>query len=151
MIVDRAVGAGALLLATLVCLLSAWKYGIGSPNAPGAGFWPFLIAVIMAGLGAELAIRPGRSPLPSTEVNSNWKGFWIALSSMGFFVPVLVPLGYPASMWLLLIVQLRWVEGRSWTTALLVASVAAILSFVVFRLLLHVPLPSGILPLPRNW
>jgi hypothetical protein len=150
MTVDRALGAGALLLASLVGL-SAWKYRIARPHAPGAGFWPFLIAVVMAGLGAALAIRPGRSPIQATGVNSNWKGFWIALASMGFFVPVLVPLGYPALMWLLLMVQLRWVEGRSWTTALLSASVAAIMSFVVFRLLLHVPLPSGILPLPRNW
>jgi putative tricarboxylic transport membrane protein len=150
MTIDRVLGLGALLLAGAVCL-TALGYGIGRPNAPGAGFWPFLVALIMAGLGAALAIRPDRSTPAPSETGANRKGFWIALGSMGLFVPMLVPLGYPTSMVLLLVIQLRWVERRSWTTALLVASAASIVSFGVFRLLLHVPLPAGILPLPRNW
>jgi len=75
----------------------------------------------------------------------------IALATLGFFVLALEPLGYPVTTGLLLLVQFRWVEGRPWRTSLLAAVLAAAVSFVLFRLVLHVPLPTGVLPLPRGW
>ena len=150
MTVDRVLGIAALVLA-LVAGVFAWRFGLGSLNAPGAGAWPLLIGLTMAVLGAVLALRPDRDRPDPVEGQSHWKGFWGALLSMVLFIPALVALGYPVAMWGVLLVQLRWVEGRSWTTAFMVATVAAGGSFGVFRMLLHVPLPAGIVPMPSTW
>ena len=55
--VDRFLGVGAILLAIPVAVAS-WGFGVGSPKSPGAGFWPLLIAFVMAGLGLALILRP---------------------------------------------------------------------------------------------
>ena len=150
MTVDRTLGISALVLAGGVGV-SAWKFGLGTLNSPGAGSWPLLIALVMAVLGSVLLIRPGSDRREAPETPSNWKSFHIALLSMALFVPALIPLGYPVAMWGILLAQLRWVEGRSWATTLAVATAAAVLSFTVFRLLLRVPLPAGVIPIPPTW
>jgi len=46
---------------------------------------------------------------------------------------------------------LRWVESRSWRSSGWIAILTAIISFVLFRVLLRVSLPAGVIPLPRGW
>jgi len=147
---DRILGAAAILLAIPVGV-TAWRWGVGSVQAPGPGFWPLLIAAAMAGLGAALALRPDRTPVPRAAEASRWGSLAVALATLAFFILALEPLGYPATAGALLLVQLRWVEGRAWRTSLWTAGLAATVSFVLFRIFLKVPLPAGILPLPRGW
>jgi putative exporter of polyketide antibiotics len=71
------------------------------------------------------------------------------MGTLAFYVLALEPLGYLAATFVLLSVQLRWVEGRSWRASLLTSALAAVISLVAFRLLLKVPLPQGMLSLPR--
>jgi putative tricarboxylic transport membrane protein len=146
---DRLLGAGAVCLAVPVAL-AASQYGIGSPGAPGPGFWPFCIALAMLALAAAAILRPAPAPAADAAA-SHWGRFAIALASMLLYVLAVERLGYLACTAALLLVQLRWVEGRSWRVAVLTAAVAAALSLVVFRTLLKVPLPLGILPLPPGW
>jgi hypothetical protein len=47
-------------------------------------------------------------------------------------------------------VQLRWVEGRPWRSSAWIAVLTALVSFVLFRVLLKVPLPVGVIPLSRG-
>jgi len=150
MLPDRVLGLGAILLAVPVGL-AAWGFGLGSPRSPGPGVWPLLIAGSMAGLGVVLALRPDPGFHAPGSADSRWWSLGVALATLVFFAPALEPLGYPVTTGLLLLVQCRWVEGRPWRTSLLTAALAAALSFVVFRLFLRVPLPAGILPLPRGW
>jgi putative tricarboxylic transport membrane protein len=150
MLLDRVLGLGAVLLAVPLGLTS-WGFGLGSPRAPGPGFWPFLVTLSILGLGAALALRPDRSFRAPGGSGSRWASLGVALSTLGFFVLALEPLGYPLATGLLLLVQLRWVEARSWRTTLPTAVLAAAASFVVFRVLLHVPVPAGIIPLPAGW
>jgi hypothetical protein len=114
--VDRFLGWGALLLA-LPVVTASWGYGVGSPKSPGAGFWPLVIALTMAGL----------------------------------YVAALEPLGYLLATAVLLFAQLRWVESRSWRSSAAIAVLAAVISLIVFRVLLKVTLPEGVIPLPRGW
>jgi hypothetical protein len=148
--VDRVLGAGALTLAIPVAVL-AWGYGLGSPRSPGPGFWPMLIAVAIVALGAELVLRPDRSfGAPGSE-GSRWRSFTIALLTLGFLVLALEPLGYPLTMLVVLLVQLRWVEDLPWRASGVTAVLGTGISFAVFRVLLKVPLPGGLVPLPRGW
>ncbi len=147
--VDRILGVGAILLAIPVGMAS-WGFGVGSPKSPGAGFWPLVIAVVMAGLGQSLILHP--TPDAVTEVRgSRWGKFVISLGTLAFYVVALEPLGYLLATVVMLFVQLRWVESRSWRSSALIAILAAALSLLLFRVLLKVSLPTGVIPLPRGW
>jgi hypothetical protein len=148
--VDRVLGAAALALAIPVAV-TAWGYGLGSPRSPGPGFWPMLIAVAIAALGAELVLRPDRSFRAPGSEGARWRSFTIALLTLGFLVLALEPLGYPLTMLVVLLVQLRWVEDLPWRTSAVTAVLGTGISFAVFRVLLKVPLPGGLVPLPRGW
>lgn len=150
MLLDRVIGLLALCLAAPV-FLAAWQFGLGALRAPGPGFWPFLIALCIAGLGAALLLRPDPAFRSPGDADSRWRCLGISLATLAFFVLALEPLGYPLTTTALLLVQFRWVEGRAWRLTLPTAVGTAALSFVVFRLLLKVPLPPGILPLPMGW
>ena len=150
MLLDRVLGLGAILVAALVGMAS-WRFGLGAPMSPGPGFWPFLVALCIAGLGVALVLRPDRTFGAPSGAGSRWTSLGTALATMAFFVLALEPLGYPLTTGLLLLVQFHWVEGRPWRMSLLTAGLAAAVSFVIFRLFLKVPLPAGILPLPRGW
>ena len=139
-----------MLLAIPVAAAS-WGFGVGSPKSPGAGFWPLLIALTMAGLGVRLLIRPtGRAPA-AVGADSRWGRFGIALGTLGFYVVALEPLGYLLATTVLLFVQLRWVESRSWRMSVWAAVLTAAISLVLFRTLLKVSLPIGVVPLPKGW
>jgi putative tricarboxylic transport membrane protein len=70
---------------------------------------------------------------------------------MAFYVVALDQLGFPLATALLLFVQLCWVEGRPWRSSVWIAGLTTLISFVLFRVLLKVPLPAGVIPLPRGW
>ena len=147
--VDRFLGWGALLLALPVAAAS-WGYGVGSPKSPGAGFWPLVIALTMAGLGLTLILRPTPNA-PAAGAGSRWRAFGISLGTFAFYVAALEPLGYLLATAVMLFVQLRWVESRSWRSSAVIAVLAAVISLIVFRVLLKVTLPEGVIPLPRGW
>jgi hypothetical protein len=150
MLLDRMLGLGALLLAVPVAV-SSWRFGLGSFLSPGAGLWPLLIALCTAGLGLTLVLRPDCAFHAPSSGGSRWTSLGMALATMAFFVAALEPLGYPFTTGLLLLLQFRWVEGRSWRQSLVTALLASTVSFVVFRVFLKVPLPAGIVPLPVGW
>ncbi len=150
MTVDRVLGVGAVLLAIPVAVVS-WGFGVGTPRSPGAGFWPLLIALTMAGLGVRLAVRPTARTAAAADVDSRWGRFGIALGSLGFYVVALEPLGYLVATAILLYVQFHWVESRPGRMSAWAAVLAAAISLVLFRTLLKVPLPLGVVPLPRGW
>jgi putative tricarboxylic transport membrane protein len=147
--VDRILGIGAILLAIPVGAAS-WGFGVGSPKSPGAGFWPLVIAVVMAGLGLSLILRPAPDA-PTAGGESRWGKFAVSLGTFAFYVAALEPLGYLLATAVMLFAQLRWVESRSWRSSATIAVLAAIISLIVFRVLLKVSLPEGVIPLPRGW
>jgi hypothetical protein len=147
--VDRVLGLGALLVAIPVAL-AAWGFGLGTPKSPGAGFWPLLIALAMAGLGVSLLLRPGADATREAG-RPRWRKLALTLVTLAFYAVALEPLGYLPATFMLLLMQLRWVESRPWRGSAAVALVAAVVSLVLFRVLLKVPLPVGVIPLPGGW
>jgi len=147
--VDRILGWGALVLALPVAAAS-WGFGLGSPKSPGAGFWPLVIAVTMAGLGLSLILHPTPNA-PKAGGGSRWGKFTISLGTLLFFVVALEPLGYLLSTAVVLFVQFRWVEGRTWLSTTITSTSAAVITLILFRVLLKVTLPLGVIPLPPGW
>ena len=147
--VDRVLGVGAVLLAIPVGAAS-WGFGVGSPKSPGAGFWPLLIALVMIGLGVSLILRPTPNAMTAAG-ESRWGKFIVSLGTLAFYVVAIEPLGYLSATVVMLFVQLRWVESRSWKSSAAIAVLMAVISLVLFRVLLKVSLPEGVIPLPRGW
>ncbi|MFH0825850.1 MAG: tripartite tricarboxylate transporter TctB family protein [Pseudomonadota bacterium] len=147
--VDRILGIGAILLAIPVIVVSR-GYGVGNPKSPGAGFWPLVVAIAMVGLGMFLIQSPTPSAVKGTG-QSRWSKFGISLGSLAFYMLTLEPLGYLLATVVLLFVQLRWVESRSWRLSILISVLTAVISLVLFRILLKVSLPLGLIPLPKGW
>jgi putative tricarboxylic transport membrane protein len=149
-VVDRVVGVAALLGGILLAI-AGWLLDPGTSKLPGPGFFPLLIAVTMGGLGLWLLLRPGRDEKPLRSESSRWSSFTLALASIIAYAVLLQDVGYLISTFGLLLIQFRWVEKQNWRLSLLTAGMAAIISLVVFRVFLKVPLPPGILPLPAGW
>ena len=149
-LVDRIVGLAAVLGGILLAI-AGWQLDLGTSKLPGPGFFPLLIALAMDGLGLWLLLRPGRDEKPLRSESSRWISFTLALASIVAYAVLLQDVGYLISTFGLLLIQLRWVEKQNWRVSLLTAGMAAVISLVVFRVFLKVPLPPGILPLPAGW
>ena len=148
--VDRWVGIAAFLGGILLAV-AGWRLDPGTSKLPGPGFFPLLIACTLGGLGVWLFLRPGSGETSVPPGSSRWNAFAIALVSTFGYAMVLVELGYLVSTFVLLSLQLRWVEKQRWSTSLWTAAMAASVSLIVFRVLLKVPLPVGFFPLPKGW
>jgi hypothetical protein len=105
----------------------------------------------MCGVGGWVLLHPGLSEKSRRPADSRWIPFSIALFSILGYAAVLSGLGYLLATFGFLVIQLRWVENRSWTVSVVTAALAAGISLLLFRVLLKVPLPVGILPLPKGW
>jgi hypothetical protein len=139
--IDRVVGFGAVALGGILILYS-FRLGLQGPGA-----WPFLLSIGLILLGGWLFFRPDASLQKSVALPPRWGKFAVAVITLFGYSLLLDPLGYLVDTALLLLVQLRWVEGRNWRVSFVTALIGAVVSFTVFGFWLKVYLPSGIIPI----
>jgi putative tricarboxylic transport membrane protein len=144
--IDRLVGSGAFVGGLVVAFVS-YGLGLGDFRMPGPGAWPFILGLVFAVLGGWLWLHPEVTPAATEQGESRWAALAICLVSFFGYAFLLEPLGYLVTTILLMIVQLRWVEGRTWTVTLSTSVLAAVVSFVTFGVWLKVSLPAGIIPI----
>lgn len=144
--IDRLVGSGAVAGGLVVAWVS-FGLGLGNFRMPGPGAWPFILGVVFAVLGGWLWLHPGVAPASAEPGESRWAALVISLACFFGYAFLLEPLGYLVTTTLVMIVQLRWVEGRAWTLTLSASILATVVSFVMFGVWLKVPLPPGMIPI----
>jgi putative tricarboxylic transport membrane protein len=136
-----------LLLGVLICI-EALQVPIGSFRMPGAGFFPLLLGLALAGLSLILlgmtytsttAAAPARvwpeRPEVVYLVGSLLAAVWL-FERAGFLI----------TMTLFLCVALRVLGKKSWTLALVLGLAGSVAAYLVFTRGLQIALPSGILP-----
>ena len=138
------------LIGILFCI-GGFHYGIRRSGIPGPGFLPFVTGIILVALSLILLIsrfldRGGRAgpkeePMPGGLALSR---ILIVLGALCLYVLILEPLGFMVTTFLFMIVLLR-LEPRKWMFILLVSIGATAFFFVLFKVLLRVPLPAGVL------
>ena len=114
--------------------------GLGTPEAPEPGMWPFIISVVLVVLAAALAVF-GRNTLDAEKFSSS---SWAVLAGVGTligFVLLVGTIGFEIPSLLLTFVWLRFLGKETWrmSTVLSFAIVAAF--YLIFVVALGVPVP----------
>ena len=154
------VEAGLLAAAGAAVLLDSRGYPPSlTEGAPGPAFFPRLLAVLLIASAAWLAIRAWRKGSGGGRFRGNVAsdsaagagagtrirrlGVWIAVTWIAAFLLIWPVLGTVVSV-PLLVVGLMWLTGeRSWRTLVSVPLAFAGFLYLVFMVLLGVPLPAG--------
>lgn len=127
------------------------QLGVGTLRTPGAGYWPFVVSIILALAAATMGIntyrhRPGsidveEEPDDDHDHGRSWLGLAVVLGIGVLFTTV----GFLLSMVAGLFVWLKFVAGESWRlTIVLTAGISAAV-YLLFAELLGVRFPPGIL------
>lgn len=131
-LVTLAIGAAAAIL--------SYGYGLGTLRRPGAGLWPFAVAVFIVVMSLVL-LAVGRHLQDSERFTrlsvlvlaglATFVGLGVLIPAIGFELPALA----------LCVVWLRFLGGESWrsTAVVSVATVAAF--YLLFLYALSIPLP----------
>ena len=144
---DQVTGA-ILFVLSVYYVFEALKMPLMAGKAPGAGWLPAILGVLMALLSALLFLSATRRP-DSTDRPVTWpSGRGLAnnvaiLSGLVICVLVLEVAGYVASTFIFLFGLLLFLGRYSlkFSTAVALASTAVL--YWVFKIWLEIPLPSG--------
>jgi putative tricarboxylic transport membrane protein len=135
------------LVLALGALLESMKLPFGALNSPAAGFFPVVLAALLAivSLIALLDALSHSDGSLAREERLTWKKIVLTLGSLLVFGFVFERLGYLLATFFFVIFLLRAVERRSWGLAVAVAFSASSISYLVFGWMLGTPLPAGFL------
>jgi hypothetical protein len=140
---DQVAGAVMLLAGALV-LAASTDLPFGTLASPGAGMLPTVVVLAMSVFAVLLLLGAGSSP-PIAAID--WTDAGHALRVVGVTaaaVALYIPLGFIASIALLLFVLTFLVEKKPFIAALAFSGGATLLAYLVFGTLLNAPLPRGL-------
>lgn len=141
------IAAGVIFVIGAGAAYAAVEMGYGSARFPGPGFLPFWIAALLTlTAGVYLAANLGldASPRRLWEPNT-WRRPLLSALVMLAFTLLMGWLGFFASTFLLFVAWLVLVEGAAWLTVWAVSVLGTLGAYVLFAVLLKVPLPKGLL------
>lgn len=137
-----AVGVGAMIMSV--------GYGLGTGIRPGPGLWPFLAAALMVGATVVVAITDTieeYEPWGTESVRT-----LIALASLVVFATLFTFMGFTVPAVLLMFLWLRMFGQLRRLTAAGLALVGAVALFMLFDVVLGVPMPRDLLMAPlTSW
>ncbi len=127
----------------LAAAIIAWHLGVWSTGQPGPGLFPAIAGFLLAGTSIVCIATTGEAAEEDEPVDRRrLLQYGIAIVAFGLAMQIL---GAVIATFGLIFGVLRFIEHRSWLNAAAVAFVLAILSWAIFRQLLGVPLPTGLL------
>lgn len=142
MTTDRIAGSALVFFALLV-VRESLHLPFGTIRQPGPAFIPILLALVLVLLGIGVVLTGGRGPLLSSIRWHGWRHALAILAASIFAVFALERLGYRLTILLILVLLIKFVEGRGWAISLALAFGLSFGSFFLFYTLLRVPLPQG--------
>lgn len=127
-----AAGAGAAVLSL--------RLGLTFGGLPGPGLWPFLASVLMIAMSAGVLLTPLHrlcEPMTRSEVTQ----IAPAVAILAAFVALLPTIGTVSACSLTGVVWLRFVAHEGWRLSLILPPVLGFAIYMVFVVMLRVPLP----------
>lgn len=126
----------------------AWqsqRLSLGSPRAPGMGFFPFYLGLLLI-IIAIIIFFQGMKQIPSErETELRWGRVVLAMVAIFVYAFVLAPLGYLLSTFCLMLLLLTLMAKKAWWFAPALACLTSLVSYVLFKVWLGLLLPRGIL------
>ncbi len=139
-VLTAALGALVPLALGVFGLVVAFGLGIGSLSAPGAGLWPLVISLVMITAAGTALLHVKRDD----DVEAFDGGIVTVAMCVGSLLAyaALLPLvGFEIPTALLLFFWIKILGKEGWRPAVTVSIVATIVVYVLFILLLAVPIP----------
>ena len=136
-----------LMVFSVLIFISAFKLGIGNPKDPGPGFMPCLASVLVFSLSSVVLLKGKNGPdrkRSSRGQKSVMKPLLLVIIILGYSF-LLDVVGYLATAFLLMFAMFSLVEPKKWPRNVVLAAGIVILSFLLFKILLGVRLPMGML------
>jgi tripartite tricarboxylate transporter TctB family protein len=137
------VAGSAMLIAGALVLAASTDLPFGTLASPGAGMLPTVVVLLLMAFATILLLGAGASPPLGTI---DWTDAAHAARVMGATaaaVALYVPLGFIASIALLLFVLTFLVERKPLLRALAFSGGATLLAYLTFASALNAPLPRG--------
>ncbi len=139
-----------LLVFSLALMEGSRRLPPSGTFGPGAGFLPFWLGALLAGLSILLLVTARRQPVAAADKRlfPHRQGLipvGATIGGLAAYILLLERLGFLLGTGLLTAFLLGVVEREKWPTAVLVAVLNSVGLYVVFRLLLGVSLPKNVL------
>jgi hypothetical protein len=135
-----------LVLGIAGCVAS-YQLTLGSLVQPGPGLWPFAASAALLVASAVLLIQRVRTSDEQDEPVT--AGAWrvaVATGLMALFAVAFVWVGLLGTLFVVLVVWLRFLSRESWRATLIYAVSVAVGFYVLFVVLLRIPFPGEFLP-----
>lgn len=126
---------------------ASYQLSLSAGGRPGAGLFPFVTALgigLIALLRLVGANRDGSEAKPAASPDQ-WRNIFAIIAGMVAFALLLDSLGFAICTFLLLAFYLKIVAAQPWQRTLIFAGATAVGAHLFFDLLLHAPLPRGLL------
>jgi putative tricarboxylic transport membrane protein len=147
---DDSLSALIWLAFSLVVIVESYRLDPGTFHSPQAGFLPFVAGIALAILSLTLfmttvfaktvVFEKGKASSFNKEAFS--KVLYVALSVFIYAI-LLNPLGFVLTTILFIGFLLRAIDPQKWYIVVVVALAASLASYLLFDVLLKVPLPRG--------
>jgi putative tricarboxylic transport membrane protein len=142
---DRLVGLAVALLGLVAVGLGSQLREGTSTGGPGTRFLPVLLGLIVAVLGAGIALRPGKPEAGETPAPGGMGRVAWTLGALVAYVFAMGRVGFLLATVPFLTVLFLVYGERRWPVVLAVALGATGATYALFAVWLGVPLPPGIL------
>ena len=131
---------------------SSTSLGIWTPEGPGPGFFPLVLALALVALSIAWFVQtPRLEDVPSLQQRQVWRSAAVTVASLVVLGLLLDVIGFQVAMFAFLLFHLRWVGKVRWLTSVLIALAGSVGAFHLFSDFLLVPLPYASVPPLSLW
>ncbi|MEV0622723.1 tripartite tricarboxylate transporter TctB family protein [Nonomuraea sp. NPDC050404] len=121
-------------------MAGSYALGLGQLTQPGPGLWPFAISVVITVLSAVLVVT-GRHLEDSERFSRASVQVAVGVVTLVGLAALLPVIGFEVPSLLLMFIWLRWLGKESWRSSIVISIAAVAVFYVLFVLLLQIPLP----------
>jgi len=133
-----------------ITLLLSLQLPLGTLHMPGSGFFPLLLGLLLMGLAVCHILqlyfsksKPTTDPEAQRDPAGSGRRVLLFMGAMALATALLDPLGFPLVAFLLMVALLKLLALRRWRDSVLIASLTAGVSYILFVWWLQIPMPKG--------
>jgi hypothetical protein len=114
--------------------------GLGNPEKPEPGMWPFIISLVMVAMAVALLLF-GRKKLDAEAFSSSSWQVGAGVATLVGFVLVVGVAGFEIPSLLLTFIWLRFLGKETWRMSILLSFIVTAAFYLIFVVALSVPIP----------